>query len=68
MKYQDKTWQELNTLLSFLRQSNVVTLVDNYYRQYGNDAPGRLLDSQIHKLQVQLDNAYKVYEMNTQNR
>jgi hypothetical protein len=40
----------VNTLLSFLRASNVVDLVEAYYEKYNNKAPGLLLREQIERV------------------
>jgi len=49
----------VNTLLSFLRASNVVNLVEAYYEKYDNKAPSSLLKSQIDKVQELLDKERK---------
>lgn len=42
-----KEWDEVNTLLSFLHASDVVTLVEQKYKPFGNTAPSTLLAQQI---------------------
>jgi hypothetical protein len=59
MKQYDEEWQAVNTLLSFLRSSNVVELVHDFYAQYNNPAPAKLLEEQIELVQKHLDNAEK---------
>lgn len=43
-----------NTLLAYLRQFNVVGLVENHYRMYGNSAPSSLLKEQIETMENHL--------------
>jgi hypothetical protein len=43
VKMDAKTLNELNTLLVFLREFDVVALVREKYALYGNDAPPELL-------------------------
>jgi len=50
-----KEWDNVNTLLSFLRSSNVVNLVDEYYKQYNNEAPAMLLSDQMAIVQRDLN-------------
>ena len=60
MKKYDPLWQEINTLLSYLRAGgafDVVKLVDAHFLQFGNTAPGELLNRQILKLQKRLNEA-----------
>lgn len=57
MNKYDPLWLDLNNLLSYLRSSNVVSLVNDYYFQYGNHAPGYLLKSQIDIVQKHLDDS-----------
>lgn len=60
MRKYDELWNDINTLLFFLRGSSmsVVELVDRYFLdKFGNDAPGILLQEQIDKLQKRLDDA-----------
>lgn len=53
---EQELYNDLNTLLSFLRSANVVELVRAHYSIYNNDAPPILLEDQIKKLQKHLDN------------
>jgi hypothetical protein len=58
MKKYDDLWKNINNLLSHLRSSKVREMVDIYYLDgYGNDAPGKLLQMEIDRLQEKLDNA-----------
>lgn len=53
----DQSWDEVNTLLSYMRSYgfNLVELVDKHFLQYGNTAPGILLQKQIEVVQGHLD-------------
>lgn len=42
-----KEWDEVNTLLSFLHASDVVTLVEQKNKPFNNTAPATLLAKQI---------------------
>ena len=53
----DNLWDDINSLLSLLRSTDTVKLVDEYYQQYGNDAPAKLLELHIEDLQKRLDSA-----------
>jgi hypothetical protein len=58
MRKYDDLWDELNTLLYYLRSDNfsVVHLVNEHFLvKHGNAAPGILLQQQIQKLQKRLD-------------
>ncbi len=57
MKKYGKLWNKINNLLSNLIASEVVQKVDHYYLQFGNDAPGKLLQRNMDELQKELDNA-----------
>lgn len=57
MKKYDELWHNINNLLSFLRNFDIVKKVDDYYLQYGNNAPASLIEIEINKLQEKLDNA-----------
>jgi hypothetical protein len=58
MKKYDPFWSKLNNLLGLLRGSEVVKLVtDHYVGQFGNDAPGKLLNGYIEDIQKLLDEA-----------
>lgn len=58
MKKYDELYSNINNLLSFLRDSNVVDKVNDFYLfKYGNDAPGKLIQMEMDKLQEKLDNA-----------
>lgn len=49
-------WNDLNTLLTFLREFYVVGLVaKRFYSQHGNSAPHTLLADQIQTVQKHLD-------------
>lgn len=50
-----KAWNDVNTLLAFLRGSEVAKLVDEHYLKHGNPAPGELLRRQIDKVQGHLN-------------
>jgi len=67
MKKHDPLWQDINTLLSYLRTGrlNAVYLVDRPFLKYGNSAPGELLRRQIDKLQKRLDEAegMKIFDL-----
>ena len=49
----DDLWNELNTLLAFLREFEVDRIVAKHYAS--NDAPARILNKLIAKLQNRLD-------------
>lgn len=53
----DKLWHNINSLLSHLRASNAVKIIDDYYQQYGNSAAAEIIDKQIKELQERLDAA-----------
>lgn len=55
---EQELYNDLNTLLSFLRSANVVELVRAHYSTFNNDAPPILLVDQIEKLQKHLDNEH----------
>ena len=58
MKKYDELWNNINNLLSTLRSSNVVDRVNDYYvNLYNNDAPGKLIQMEMDKLQEKLDKA-----------
>lgn len=50
-----KEWDEVNTLLSFLHASDVVTLVEQKYKPFGNTAPSTLLAEQIQLIELSLN-------------
>ena len=58
MQKYDDLWQDINMLLSQVRKCQ--TLVDDYYKQFGNDAPGILLTKQINKLKRRIDEAHNM--------
>lgn len=47
--------KDLNSLLAYLHEFDVVTLVNRYYQRYGNDTPAKLLKKRIEKIQHHLD-------------
>ena len=55
MEKYDTLWQDINTILSYLRHD--IAIIDSYYKEYDNDAPGSLYREQINKLQKHLDEA-----------
>lgn len=60
MKKHDELWHNINNLLSFLRGrtgNEVVDLVNEFYLPYNNDAPGKLIEWEMAKLQDKLDKA-----------
>jgi hypothetical protein len=60
MQKYDELWNEINTLLFFLRGSSIsaVELFNRYFLdKFGNNAPGILLQEQIDKLQKRLNEA-----------
>lgn len=57
MKKYDNLWNQCNNLLSSLRASRVINLVQKYYAPYHNDAPAYLMDKYINELQKSLDEA-----------
>lgn len=57
MKKYDPLWHDINTLLSQLQSLNVIELVWYHYTKYNNNAPSKLLQLQIEKVQKQLDDA-----------
>jgi hypothetical protein len=60
MRKYDDLWNDINTLLFYLRSGSfdVVKLVnEHFFVKYGNEAPGLLLAQQIEKLQKRLDEA-----------
>jgi hypothetical protein len=57
MKKYDDLWQNINNLLSFLNQTDVVGLVRNHYAQFDNTAPPEILQMEIDELQKRLDEA-----------
>ena len=57
MKKYGKLYSNINNLLSYLRASNVVKLVNDYYMKFGNDAPAKTIQREMDELQKKLDNA-----------
>lgn len=47
-------WENVNTLLAFLRKQDI-KLIDDFYKSYGNSAPGQLLRNQIALVQKDLN-------------
>ncbi len=48
-------YRHINNLLSFMRSTDVVGLVNKYYKDYGNDAPGFIIQDEMNELQKRLD-------------
>jgi hypothetical protein len=58
MKKYDPLWQDINNLLAFLESYGTVeNLVREYFAQFNNDAPPKLLRLYMDKLQKRLDEA-----------
>ena len=57
MHLYDEVWQDVNTLLSYIRASDVQELIDAKYAKYNNNAPGNLFKVQVARLQKHLDDA-----------
>lgn len=58
MKKYDPLWSNINNLLSYLRTSNAVDRVNDYYLgQFDNPAPGKIIQIEMDKLQEKLNKA-----------
>jgi hypothetical protein len=58
MKKYDSTWNDVNTLVTYLVSRNSRVAFDEYFlRKFGNSAPGELLQNAIARVQKRLDEA-----------
>ncbi len=51
----EKEWNEVNTLLAYLRDFKAAALIDRYHRPFGNSTPAEVLTKQIEKVQELLN-------------